>query len=389
MQGLIPDYMGSFSGKYKKLKEESKEIQKMEGKTMISDRVLNAILILLAVLVILVYQVLSMTFANAAAGGMNPDRAVEIAKQSRDRIESSGSLLKQSSKKMFSEFAERTGELQKFLDTRQRLEKAGMLSKDDPLGKARLANINARIILEVGKLKGVCDENLDLLLMSLDSFDRAIADSIVDTQATRSINSNYEVILKNYKQKEQERFTGAAARAEELLEQIRSAQGPVMKKRLMTKYSRVKKRLTQIRQRRVLYESRLKAASMNQKISGMIRQKIRQQGSDVPSKFRNVMSGLYTSFAKVVPVAETGGTGLADSLSNFGFANISELSNTLDIVDASTQKLNKVLDQMVEEVIGGLDDIQIIDDESVKSGSISFEKEMEFIGKERAAWNQG
>ncbi|MDA3789748.1 MAG: hypothetical protein PF503_14790 [Desulfobacula sp.] len=356
---------------------------------MISDRVLNAILILLAVLVIFVYQVISMTYANAATGEMNPDRAVEIAKRSRDRIENSGSLLKQSSQKMFSEFAERTGELEKFLDTRQRLEKAGMLSKDDPLGKSRRANINARIILEVGKLKGVCDENLDLLLMSLDSFDRAIADSIVDTQATRSINSNYELILKNYKQKEQERFVEAAARAEELLEQIRSAQDTGTKKRLMTKYSRVKKRLTQIRQRRVLYESRLKVASMNQKISGMIRQKIRQEGSDVPSKFRNVMSGLYNSFAKVVPVAETGGTGLAESLGNFGFENISELSNTLDIVDASTQKLNKVLDQMVEEVIGGLDDIQIVNDESVKSGSISFEKEMEFIGKERAAWTQG
>ena len=43
---------------------------------------------------------------------------------------------------------------------------------------------------------------------------------------------------------------------------------------------------------------------------------------------------------------------------------------------------------MVEDVIGGLDDIQIIDDATVKSGSISFEKEMEFIGKERAAWTQ-
>jgi len=354
---------------------------------MISDRVINVVLGLITVAVVLLCQFWVIVYAST--GDMNADRAVEIAKRSRDRIENSGSLLKQSSGKLFSEFAMRTGELQKFLDTRQRLEKAGMLSKDDPLGKSMRANINARIILEVGKLKGVCDDNLDSLLMALDAFDRAIAASIVDTQATRSINSNYELILKNYRQKEQERFIEAAAKAEELLEQIRGAQDPTTKKRLITKYSRVKKRLNQIRQRRVLYESRLKVASMNQKISGMIRQKIRQEGSDVPSKFRNVMSGLYTSFSKVVPVAETGGTGFADSLGNFGFANIAELSNTLDIVDASTQKLNKVLDQMVEDVIGGLDDIQIIDDKNVTSGSISFEKEMEFIGKERAAWTQG
>jgi hypothetical protein len=361
----------------------------MEVKPMISDRLMNAFLIFLAAIILLVCQLLASTYAEASTENMDADRAVEIAKRSRDRIENSGKLLKKSSGKMFSEFAERTGELQKYLDTRQRLEKAGMLSKDDPLGKSRRANINAKIILEVGRLKGVCDENLDPLLMSLDVFDRAIADSIVDTQATRSINSNYELILKNYKQKEQERFIKAAATAEELLEQIRSNQDPVIKKRLIAKYNRVKKRLSQIKQRRVLYESRLKVASMNQKISGMIRQKIRQQGSDVPSKFRNVMSGLYTSFGKVVPVAETGGTGFADSLGNFGFANIAELSNTLDIVEASTQKLDKVLDQMVDDVIGGLDNIQIIDDKSVKSGSISIEKEMEFIGKERAAWGNG
>lgn len=360
---------------------------------MISDRLIDAFIIIMlslaATVVLFFCQLFVSTYADASTGNMNADRAVEIAKQSRDRIENSSKLLKNSSGKMFLEFAERTGELQRYLDTRQRLEKAGMLSKDDPLGKSRRANINAKIILEVGKLKGVCDDNLDSLLMSLDVFDRAIADSIVDTQATRSINSNYELILKNYKQKEQERFIKAASTAEELLEQIQSTQDTTTRNRLIGKYNRVKKRLKQIKQRRILYESRLKVASMNQKISGMIRQKIRQQGSDVPSKFRNVMSGLYTSFAKVVPVAETGGTGFADSLENFGFANIAELSNTLDIVEASTQKLDKVLDQMVDEVIGGLDDIQIIDDKNVKSGSISFEKEMEFIGKERAAWGNG
>ncbi len=359
---------------------------------MTSDRLINvfliAILSLTTVVVIFLSPLFTGSYANAStnARDMNADRAVEIAKQSRDRIENSGKLLKNSSSKMFSEFAARTGELQKYLDTRQRLEKAGMLSKDDPLGKSRKAHINAKIILEIGRLKGVCDENLDSLLMSLDSFDRSIAVSIVDTQATRSINSNYELILKNYKQKEQERFIKAAATAEELLEQIRSSQDPAGKRRLIAKYNRVKKRLSQIRQRRVLYESRLKVASMNQKISGMIREKIRQHGSDVPSKFRTIMSNLYTSFAKVVPVAEIGGTGFADSIGNFGFADLAQFSNTLDIVGDSAFKLGKFLDQMVDDAIGGLDNIQIVNDKSVQSGSISFEKEMESISKERTAW---
>lgn len=356
---------------------------------MIPDRIMNAYLIFLSVIVILVCQLFAVNYINASTADMSADRAVEIAKRSRDRIENSGNLLKESSGKMFFEFATRTGELQKLLDARQRLDKAGLLDKNDPLGKARRANINARIISEVGKLKAVCDENLDTLLLSLDAFDRAIADSIVDTQATRSINTNYELILKNYKGKEQKRFMAAAQRAEALLEQIRSTQDAAAKKRLIAKYTRVKKRLTQIRQRRVLYESRLKVAAMNQKLSGKIREKIRHEGSEVPSKFRNIISGLYTSFSKVVPIAETGGTGFADTLNNFGFSNISELSDTLDIVAASTHKLNKVLDQMVGDVTDGLDDIQIMDDETIKSGAISFEKELEFIGRERQAWSEG
>jgi hypothetical protein len=350
---------------------------------MISDRLLNVFLIFLAVIVLFVGQLIINDYVKAA------DRAVEIAKKSRDRIENSGSFLKQSSQKMFSEFAVRTGELQKLLDTRQRLEKAGMLSKDDSLGKSRRANINARIILEVGKLKDVCDQNIDPLLFSLESFDRAIAESIVDTQATRSINDNHELSIKNYKKTELDRFNQAAETAVELLDQIRSTQDPVIKKRLRNKYNRVRDRIRQIKQRRVLYESRLKIAAMNQMLSDKTREKIREHGDEIPKKFINVISNLNHAFYKVVPVAETGGTGFTDSLAGFGFSNLKKLSDTLDIVSASTGKLGGVLDEMVNDVLEGLDGIKSVDDDNVATGAISYEKEMEFIGKERAAWSQG
>ena len=351
---------------------------------MIPNRILNIWLVVLAVLVIMVAQVVATGFVHAA------DRAVEIAKRSRDRIENSGALLKNSSQKMFAEFAMRTGELQKLLDTRDRLEKAGMLDRNDPEGRARRANINARIILEVGSLKDVSDRNLDPLLLSLESFDRAIAESIVDTQATRSINDNHELSLKTYKKSESERFAQAAALAEELLEQIQAAQDPVLKKRLQTKYRRVKNRIRAISQRRVLYETRLKIAAMNQVLSDKTRANIREHGETIPKKFITVMSDLNNIFLKLVPVAETGGTGFADSLSNLGFAKLRQLSETLDIVSDSTGKLNVVIDGMVKDVLKGLDGIQQVEDETISTGGAhSYEKEMEFIGKERAAWSQG
>jgi len=354
---------------------------------MISDRLMNAILILSVTLAM--WGLVVVTLCHGAARPAFGDRAVEIAKQSRDRIEASGNMLKASSGEMFSEFAVRTGELQKLLDTRERLDQAGMLDKDDPMGRARRSNINARVITEVGKLKQVCDNNLDKLLMSLDAFDRAIADSIVDTQSTRSMNSNYELILKNYKASEMKRFDVAAATAETLLEEMRATSDPAVKERLAKKFDRVKRRIKQIRQRRLLYESRLKVAAMNQKISDRVRDKIRSQGNDVPAKFRTVMSNLYTAFYKIIPVAETGGTGFVDSLADFGFGGMKELSETLNIVEASTEKLDKVLDRMVNDVMGGLDDIQVIDDVAVKSGAISYEREIEFLSKERAAWDKG
>jgi hypothetical protein len=153
---------------------------------------------LLWILPVVVCLFLFPTQSSPAAtntGTEDADRAVEIAKRSRDRVERNSNNLKASSQAVFTEFAERTATLQKLMDTRNALEAAGFLTKGDPEGDARRAHINGRILTEVGELKKVCDKNLDSLLFSLESFDAAVADSLVDTQATRSINSNYELTL--------------------------------------------------------------------------------------------------------------------------------------------------------------------------------------------------
>jgi hypothetical protein len=318
---------------------------------------------------------------------VSADRAVEIAKQSRDKVERSGKMLQSSSQEMFEAFAKSTAELQQLIDTRDQLEKAGLLSKDDPEGKARRAHINAKILVEVGNLKTVCDQNLDNLLTALDSFDRAVADSVVDTQATRSINSNYELALNRYLKQEKETFNQAVKNAEESLEAWQSATDPAEKQQLKLKYERMKKRLLKIDQRRSLYESRIKVADMNQQITGLIRDRIRKDGSEIPDKFRRNMTDLYTLFAKIVPVAEAGGTGGSDYWASIGFENLKQLSETMDIVNDSIGKLNGVVDDMVNEVINGLNGIQVVDDSGMTGEALSVENEMEFIYSQREKWN--
>lgn len=317
---------------------------------------------------------------------LSADRAVEIAKQSREKVERSGKMLQSSSNEMFKAFAESTVELQKLMDAREQLEQAGFLSEDDPEGKARRAHINAKILTEVGNLKLICDQNLDNLLAALDSFDRAVADSVVDTQATRSINSNYELALNRYLKQERKSFDQAMKNAQEALEAYQDATDPAEKRQLKKKYDRIKKRMVKIAQRRKLYESRIKVAEMNQQITGLIRDKIRQDGSEIPEKFRNVMNGLYTLFAKIVPVAEAGGTGSPDYLANMGFSNLTELNNTLAVVEGSIAKLDGVLDEMVNDVLSGFDGIQIVDETGMTGEVLSVEDEMEFIYSQRDQW---
>jgi hypothetical protein len=315
------------------------------------------------------------------------DRAVEIAKQARDRVERNGGRLKASSNALFKEFAERTVALQKLIDTRERLDKSGFLAKGDPEGEARRAHINAKILTEVGELKKSTDRHLEGLLNSLQAFDDAVAGSLVDCQATRSINSNYELTLDQYLKQERGHFEQASRDAQDALNAYQDATDPRQKERLLKQYNRAKRRLIQIDQRRRLYEARIKVADMNQKISGLIREKIRAEGSDISSKFRQVMADLYNTFSKIVPIAEVGGTGTPEIFANLGFGNVEELRETLLIVDGAIGKLGVVLDDMVDDVLAGLGEIKVVKDSSLDSESLSIEEEMDFLSRQREAWS--
>ena len=347
--------------------------------------VIRVILILAGITPLLMVG-LHLAFAANYSSAASADRAVEIAKRSRDRIERQSQGLKTSSHSMFKAFAERTVVLQKLIDTRERLEKAGFLQKGDPEGDARRAHLNGKILTEVGALKNVCDDHLKDLLQALETFDQAMAQSLVDSQATRSINSSYEIALESYHKKEKVRFEQASRDAGKALEAYQDATDPRLKARYYERYKRSKTRLLQIDQRRKLFEARIGTAKMNQDISRLLRARIRKEGTHMPSKFRGVMSDLYTIFAKVTPVAEMGGTGSPEMYANMGFPNLEELHNTLDIVDSSVGKLGKVLDDMVNEVLVGLGQIKVVEDSSQAGEALSVEEEMEFLRKQRQAW---
>ena len=126
---------------------------------------------------------------------------------------------------------------------------------------------------------------------------------------------------------------------------------------------------------------------MNQNISGLIREKIRADGNDISSKFRQLMADLYNTYSKIIPIAEVGGTGSPEILANMGFSNVQELRETLDIVDGAVGKLGGVLDDMVKDVLAGLGEIKVVKDGSLDTESFSIEEEMEFLGKQREEWN--
>jgi len=338
-------------------------------------------------LVVLVLLLSPLSHATPYSETKSGDRAVEIAKQARDRVERNGKRLKTSSHTLFKEFADRTVELQKLIDTRERLDTSGFLTKGDPEGDARRAHINAKILTEVGGLKKVCDSHLEDLLSSLQTFDDAVANSLVDCQATRSINSNYELNLDQYLKQERTHFEQAVHDAQAALDAHQDATDPKLKDRLLKRYNRAKSRLIRIGQRRQLYEARIKVADMNQKISGLIREKIREDGNDISTRFRQVMADLYNTFSKIIPIAELGGTGSPEILANLGFNNIKELRETLDIVSGAIGKLGVVLDDMVNDVLKGLGEIRVVKDSSFDSESFSIEEEMEFLSKQREAWN--
>ncbi len=326
--------------------------------------------------------------AVAYYAAQSPDRAVRIARKSRNLVERSGNDVKKSSQALFKEFAERTAALQELLDIRRQLEEAGLLDKDDPAGQARRAHINGKILTEVGKLKGSCDRNLGELLRALDRFDAAVAASLVSSQATRSINTNYELALNQYLKDERARFQEASEQAQKALEAYQEAESPKEKKRLLMRYNRIKRRLLQVEQRRRLYEARIKVAAMNQKFAELVREKIRAEGGDISSEFRDLLANLYNVFAKITPVAEVGGTGTPELMYNLGFPNVEELRKTLAVVSDATDKLGGVLDDMVNDVMAGLGEIKVVKTPGLSSESLSVEEEMEFLRQARVHWQE-
>lgn len=353
---------------------------------MVTRKLIRAAIYLGCIMYVPVLYI-QVAIASQDLASLSPDRAVEIARNSRDRIERNGKTLKASSRAVFKEFADRTVALQKLIDTRKELGDAGFLTKGEPTGDARRAHINAKILTEVGELKKVCDQNIDNLLYALDAFDMAVADSLVDSQATRSINSNYGLALDQYLKQEKARFLEADNDAKAALTAYQEETDPRRKTRLRKKYNRTKLRLLQIKGRRKMYEARVKAADMNQKITGVIRTKIKSEGYDISSKFRQVMANLYNTFAKIIPIAEVGGTGSPEILSNLGFSNVEALQETLVVVGDAVDKLGYILDDMVKDVLTGLGGIVVVKDNGVISDSISIEEEMEFLRKQREAWN--
>jgi len=337
---------------------------------------------------LLLGAVMAPPVAASYGNAQSPDRAVRIARKSRSLVERSGNDVKQSSQALFKEFAERTAALQELLDTRQQLEEAGLLDKNDPAGQARRAHINGKILTEVGKLKSSCDKNLGELLRSLDRFDAAVAASLVNSQATRSINTNYELALNQYLKDERVRFQEASVQAQKALEAYQEAENPQQKKRLLMRYNRIKRRLIQVEQRRRLYEARIKVAAMNQKFAELVREKIRAEGSDISSEFRDLLANLYNVFAKITPVAEVGGTGTPELMNNLGFPNVEELRKTLSVVSDATDKLGGVLDDMVNDVMAGLGEIKVVKTPGSSSESLSVEEEMEFLRQARVHWQE-
>ncbi len=335
---------------------------------------------------------LVMSFPNSGwttfVTSQTPDRAVQIAKKSRSRVERSGNDVKMSSQLLFQEFADRTVALQELLDTRKQLESAGLLDKDDPEGVARRAHLNGKILMEVGQLKKACDQNLGDLLRALDRFDGSVAASLVDSQATRSINTNYELALSRYMKDEKSRFEEASGVAQKALEAYQDAGDDKEKKRMLQKYNRIKRRLMQVEQRRRLYEARVKVAAMNQQFSGLVREKIRAEGSDISNQFRDLLANLYNVFAKITPVAEVGGTGTPELMANMGFPNVEELRNTLAVVSDATNKLGGVLDEMVNDVLAGLGEIRVVNTTGISGEALSVDEEMDFLRQARLNWDK-
>ena len=313
---------------------------------------------------------------SQAAVLQSSDKAIRIIKQSHDRMERSSQNLMASTKPLFQEFAERSVELSKLIDARKQLDEAGLLVKGDPDGDARRIHIDARILTETGELKKFCDSHLAGILNSIANYDRAVVNSVVDSQATRSLIGNRELAMEQYIAKRSRAYAEAIQEASATLEALQNETDPQKKKRLQKKYNNSKKRLNRHEKKKRLYESRLKMTENTEKLSKLMRDNIRNSGSEISSTLRDQLLELYQAFENAVAIVEIGPEMMSSG--SYNLASMGELQQMARITGPSITKLSNMLGQMTDDMISQLS--TGFENAAIKSGeSFSIEEEMNFL----------
>ena len=323
---------------------------------------------------------------SQAAVEQSSDKAIRIIKKSHDRMERSSQNLMASTKPLFQEFAERSVELSKLIDARKELDEAGLLVKGDPDGDARRIHIDARILTETGELKKFCDSHLAGILTSLANYDRAVVNSVADSQATRSMIGNRELAMEQYIAKRSAAYAEAIQDASATLEALQNETDPAKKKRLQRKYNSSKKRLNRHEQKKQLYESRLKMAENTEKLSKLMRDNIRDSGTEISETLRGQLLELYQAFENAVAIVEVGPEMMSSG--SYDLASMNELKQMANITGPSITKLSNMLGQMTDDMINQL--TNGFENAAIKSGEeFSIEEEMNFLRTAReSALNQ-
>jgi len=325
--------------------------------------------------VTLIFLFSTSVYAQVPAG----DRAVEITRRARKDVNRSGEQLVSSSKAFFQAFAERTSDLQNILDTKKALENSGMFESNEAIEP----NFNARFMVAVGELKESCDKHLLQLRRSLEIFEETIAKAITNTQDVKSINSNYELALKEFNKREVKKYDQAERKAMDVLEACNQGD-----KHACNRYKSLKNRLRGISQQVKLYQTKVKIAQINQQMSSAVRNKIRNEGPEIAYKLRNILTQLYASFHKIADIVELGGPDLKNALTNgiFGGLSTDKLNTNLNLATEAVEKLSLTIDLMVDSISKSLDKIASPTGgigTSLKGAQVSTDEELKSLAKLR------
>lgn len=325
--------------------------------------------------IILIFLLSTSVYAQVPAG----DRAVEITKRAREDVNRSGKQLVSSSKEFFQAFAAKTSDLQNILDTKKALENSGMLKSNEAIEP----NLNARFMVAVGELKEASDKHLLQLRRSLEIFEETIAKAITNTQDVKSINSNYELALKEFRKREAKKYEKAEQKAMEMLEACNQGD-----KHACNRFKSLKNRLMGISQQVKLYQTKVKIAQINQQLSSAVRNKIRNEGPEIAYKLRNILTQLYASFHKIADIVELGGPDLKNAITKgiFGGLSTDELNANLNLATEAVEKLSTTIDSIVDSILVSLGDIASPTEgisTGLKGAQINTEEELESLAKLR------